>query len=374
MDSSFVKPLLLWYNKNARVLPWRGCGDPYRIWVSEIMLQQTRVEAVRGYYERFVAALPNVQALAECPEDELLKLWEGLGYYSRARNLQKAAKVICAEHGGELPRTAEELRKLPGIGAYTSGAIASIAFGEAEPAVDGNVLRVYARLSMFSEDIQKDAVRKRVREELLSAYPEADGTWGLLNQAFMDLGSGICRANVPPECDKCPLSGICKAHLAGSETAFPVRGAKTKHRDEERTVFLIRDGENVAVSRRPAGGLLGNLYEFPNCEGWMDADGAVAYIEEKGFLVLTVRELPEAKHVFSHLTWRMRAYELKIAPREERGEALQSAQESSMAELQKAPFEQAWIFAEPKEISRKYALPSAFAKYAELLEIRRGKE
>ena len=227
---------------------------------------------------------------------------------------------------------------------------------------------------MFSEDIQKDAVRKRVREELLSAYPEADGTWGLLNQAFMDLGSGICRANVPPECDKCPLSGICKAHLAGSETAFPVRGAKTKHRDEERTVFLIRDGENVAVSRRPAGGLLGNLYEFPNCEGWMDADGAVAYIEEKGFLVLTVRELPEAKHVFSHLTWRMRAYELKIAPREERGEALQSAQESSMAELQKAPFEQAWIFAEPKEISRKYALPSAFAKYAELLEIRRGKE
>ena len=191
MDSSFVKPLILWYNENSRKLPWRETKDPYRIWVSEIMLQQTRVEAVTGYYQRFTEALPTVYALAACPEDQLLKLWEGLGYYSRARNLQRAARIICEEYGGKLPHTAAELKRLPGIGDYTAGAIASIAFGEAEPAVDGNILRVYARLTALEEDILRDAVRKKVRGELRAAHPEADGSWGLLNQAFMDLGSGI---------------------------------------------------------------------------------------------------------------------------------------------------------------------------------------
>ena len=342
MDSSFVKPLIMWYNENSRTLPWRGAGDPYRIWISEIMLQQTRVEAVTGYYRRFLEALPTVFALAECPEDQLLKLWEGLGYYSRARNLQKAARIICEVHGGKLPRTAAELKRLPGIGDYTAGAIASIAFGEAEPAVDGNVLRVYSRLTALEEDILRDTVRKKIRSELRSAHPEADGSWGILNQAFMDLGSGICKANARPDCGKCPLESICLAHKEGREEDFPRRENKTKRHEEERTVFLIRCGETFAIAKRPADGLLANLYEFPNCRGWLTEAEASDYLAEKGCRLPETRPLPESRHVFSHLTWRMHAYAVRLTSLAENGD---------------------WIFVEPDEIQKRYPVPSAFAKY-----------
>lgn len=347
MDSSFVKPLILWYNENSRVLPWRGVGDPYRIWVSEIMLQQTRVEAVVDYYRRFTEALPDVYALAACPEDRLLKLWEGLGYYRRARNLQKAARILCEQYGGQLPKTAAELKRLPGIGNYTAGAIASIAFGEAEPAVDGNVLRVYARLTELEEDILRDAVRKRVRDELRAAYPETDGTWGILNQAFMDLGSGICKAHTKPACGQCPLSGICLSHKNAREEEFPLREAKTKRNEEKRTVFLIRGRGRFALAKRPAEGLLANLYEFPNCGGWLSPDETETYLADRGFLVLDVKPLPESKHMFSHLTWRMCAYAVDVVPDTELTD---------------------WIFAEPREIRKRYPVPSAFARYLACLE------
>lgn len=342
MDSSFVKPLILWYNENSRTLPWRGVRDPYRIWISEIMLQQTRVESVVDYYLRFIEALPDVYALAECPEDGLLKLWEGLGYYSRARNLQKAARVLCEQYGGQLPKTASELKCLPGIGSYTAGAIASIAFGEAEPAVDGNVLRVYARLTELEDDIMRDAVRKRVRDELRAAYPEADGSWGLLNQAFMDLGSGICRANTRPDCDRCPLSSLCLSHKDRREKDFPIREAKTKRHDEKRTVFLIRSGGRFALAKRPPEGLLANLYEFPSCGGWLDPDEVKTYFADRGFQILDVKPLPESKHVFSHLTWRMCAYAVDIASR--------------------GSFRN-WIFVKPCDIQKQFPVPSAFARY-----------
>lgn len=386
MDSSFVKPLILWYNQNARLLPWRGSVDPYRVWVSEIMLQQTRVEAVIGYFERFVSALPDVWALAACPEDRLLKLWEGLGYYSRARNLQKAARVICRDYGGELPNTANALQKLPGIGDYTAGAIASIAFGEAEPAVDGNVLRVFARLALLEEDILKTNVRRRVREELRHIYPEPDGTWGILNQAFMDLGSGICRANASPKCGDCPLAELCLAHRTGREEEFPVRENRTKKRDEERTVFLVRDGEKVAVTRRPPEGLLAGLYEFPNCLGHLEPEQAVDYLLERGFSVQSVTPLADARHVFSHLIWRMRGYELRIAPLKgsftgseetehdvpkDAGKPGTCNKNACRKAEGKGGAMEDWIFVKPSELERTYALPSAFAKYAALLMVRR---
>jgi A/G-specific adenine glycosylase len=369
MRFDFVKPLLVWYNENARDLPWRRVKDPYLIWVSEIMLQQTRVEAVMGYYERFTGALPTVTDLAVCPEDRLLKLWEGLGYYSRARNMQKAARIVCESYAGKMPESAADLMKLPGIGEYTAGAISSIAFGQAEPAVDGNVLRVVARIEAISDNILSESVKKKIREELRSLYDADDGTWGLLNQAFMDLGAGVCLAGGSPRCEICPISSYCRCFEKGLQSELPVRIKKQKRRIEKRTVLLLRRDESYAIRKRPESGLLSGLYEFPNEAGELNPDEALAKAGSLGLMPLRIRKLSEAKHIFSHVEWHMTGYEILVAPSEfsgGNGADTPAPETASEGEL--------LIFAAPEIIESKYPIPSAFEKYAKMINIRTGKK
>ncbi|MBQ2896220.1 MAG: A/G-specific adenine glycosylase [Oscillospiraceae bacterium] len=285
---NITEPLLQWYRANRRELPWRQEPTAYRVWVSEIMLQQTRIEAAKGYFERFMAALPDVYALAEADEETVLKLWEGLGYYSRARNLHKTAKRIVSEYGGTFPGTAAELRKLPGIGDYTAGAIASIAFDQRESAVDGNVLRVYSRLERCGESIGEAKLKKRVGEELRAIYPETG--CGDFTSALMELGETVCLPGTP-RCLLCPLAELCAAHAAGEETLYPVMPEKKKRRTERRNVLLYIRGDTVALRKRPDGGLLAGLWEYP--------DGDVpAGAESCG----------SAKHIFTHVEWHMEGY------------------------------------------------------------------
>ena len=373
MRFDFVKPMLVWYNENARDLPWRRTKDPYLIWVSEIMLQQTRVEAVLGYYERFTSALPTVTDLALCPEDRLLKLWEGLGYYSRARNMQKAARIVCESYAGQMPASAAALMKLPGIGEYTAGAISSIAFGQAEPAVDGNVLRVIARLEAISDNILNESVKKNIREELRGLYDANDGTFGLLNQAFMDLGAGVCLAGSAPKCDICPISSYCRCFELGLQSELPVRVKKQKRRIEKRTVLLLHRDETYAIRKRPDSGLLSGLYEFPNETGELSSDDALGKAESMGLMPLRIKKLSAAKHIFSHVEWHMTGYEILVAPSgfPDAGELQDAGDLSHTKENVK---ENPLIFATPEMIESKYPVPSAFEKYAKMINIRTGKK
>ena len=373
MRFDFVKPMLVWYNENARDLPWRRTKDPYLIWVSEIMLQQTRVEAVLGYYERFTSALPTVTDLAVCPEDRLLKLWEGLGYYSRARNMQKAARIVCESYAGQMPESAADLMKLPGIGEYTAGAISSIAFGQAEPAVDGNVLRVVARLEAISENILSESVKKNIREELRGMHDANDGTFGLLNQAFMDLGAGVCLAGCAPKCDICPISAYCRCFELGLQSELPVRVKKQKRRIEKRTVLLIRRDETYAIRKRPDSGLLSGLYEFPNETGELSSDDALAKAESLGLMPLRIKKLSAAKHIFSHVEWHMTGFEILVAPSEfPEDDGVQDA--GDLSQTPENANDNTLIFAAPEMIESKYPVPSAFEKYAKMINIRTGKK
>lgn len=290
-----VRPLVDWYKKNARTFPWRENITPYKVWVSEIMLQQTRIEAARGYFVRFMDAFPTVQDLANADIEQVLKLWEGLGYYSRARNLHKCARLICNEYGGKFPENATELRKLPGIGDYTAGAVASIAFGKPEPAVDGNVLRVYARLNRCADNMGDNAVKNRIREELRAMYPA--GECAEFTSALMELGEVACTPGVP-DCSACPLAEYCNAHEAGEETDYPVLPPKKARRIENKRVFLMLCGDKCAVHKRPDKGLLAGLWELPNDENESVPEGA----EFCG----------ETVHVFTHVEWHMRGYILRV--------------------------------------------------------------
>ena len=331
-------PLLAWYRRSARDLPWRHTEDPYRIWVSEIMLQQTRVAAVLGYYARFLAAFPTVETLAAAPEDRLMKLWEGLGYYSRARNLQKAAKLI-AERGG-FPGTYEELLALPGIGEYTAGAIASAAFGLREPAVDGNVLRVTARLTDCGDDIAAPATKKAVREQLRGLMPEEAEDIRIFNQAVMELGATVCVPNGSPKCGACPARDFCLGRIRGTAESLPVKAAKKARRVEEKTVFLLLRKGKIALRRRPDTGLLAGLWEFPNAEGALNETEAAAAVRAWGLEPKAWRKKLTAKHIFTHVEWRMTGYALEAA-----GEG---------------PF--LWVDGAGLEA---HAVPSAFARYYE---------
>ena len=299
-------PLLAWYDLHKRELPWRGTRDPYRIWLSEIMLQQTRVGAMIAYYERFLAECPSVYELAALPEERLYKLWEGLGYYSRARNLKRAAEVLAREYGGQFPRSAQELKKLPGIGDYTAAAIASIAFDEPVPAVDGNLLRVTARTALIREDITDTRVKKEITALLAAAIdPERPGEY---NQAMMDLGALVCLPNGAPLCGECPLRTKCEAYRQGMEQTLPLRAEKPPRRAEERTVLLmLRDGR-LALHRREAKGLLAGLWEFPNVAGSLDAAGAEIALAQLGFTAKSIAPLRAAKHIFTHIEWQMKGY------------------------------------------------------------------
>lgn len=364
-----IEPLLSWFVGHARVLPWREEPTPYRVWVSEIMLQQTRVEAVKPYFERFTKALPDVQALAECPEDELLKLWEGLGYYNRARNMQKAASQVMEDYGGELPADYNELLKLKGIGHYTAGAIASIAYGESVPAVDGNVLRVITRVTADDTDIMKQSFRGQMEEALLLAMKDVaispelrkelprENMPGALNQALMELGATVCIPNGAPLCEECPWNQMCLAKREGRIAEIPVKSKAKARRIEERTVLILRDGDKVAIRKRPKKGLLAGLYELPNLEGSLTSEEVLAKVKEMQYAPIRIQELTEAKHIFSHIEWHMKGYAILV-------------EEAGLSE----EVEDDLVFVDAEDASARYAIPAAFAAYAKYMNIKLGNE
>lgn len=340
-----------WFSLCHRPLPWRDEPSPYHVWISEIMLQQTRIEAVIPYYFRFLERLPDIPALASCDEELLLKLWEGLGYYSRARNLKKAALQIMEQYGGQLPESAKELRKLSGIGEYTAGAIASIAFGQPEPAVDGNVLRVLSRITLSSEDVMLPAVRKAMSDSLKNLYPSGKRA-GLLTQGLMELGEVICIPNGRPKCEACPVRGLCLAHKEGREEEFPVRSEKRARRVEQLTVLLLERSGRFAVKKRPGSGLLAGMWEFPNCPGILTEQDILSKVSELGLKPLSVVPAGKGKHIFTHVEWHMT------------GQLLQCGDgDASLEEL---------LWLTPEEIRTDYALPTAFRKWQEIIEKETG--
>ena len=301
--------LLAWYDRHARTLPWRGIHDPYRTWVSETMLQQTRVETVLGYYDRFLARFPTVADLAAAPEDDVLKLWEGLGYYSRARNLHKGAKQVMDGHGGVIPSDAEALCKISGIGPYTAGAIASIAFDQPVPAVDGNVIRVVSRLKGIRENVGIPSVRRALEGEAAALVPK--GRPGDFNQAMMDLGATICVPGTPA-CEKCPLQSECDAFAAGDAEDLPVLPRKNPPKVLDYAVCLIFSGERVLMRQRTEAMLRG-LWVFPMLEGSYPLRQLPGAVKKQTKLAVTeVQYAGEAKHVFTHQIWQMKLYTMHV--------------------------------------------------------------
>lgn len=351
------KPLLKWYDTSKRTLPWREDPTPYHVWVSEIMLQQTRVEAVKPYYHRFMAALPDIASLADAKEEVLLKLWEGLGYYNRVRNMQLAAKQVMEQYGGNMPGKYEELLKLKGIGSYTAGAIASIAFGQKVPAVDGNVLRVLARYYMDDALITDLKVRQRVERELGETM--SGSRPGDFNQAMMELGAMVCVPNGKPHCEECPLQKQCQAHQNHCETDYPKKTAKKERTIEKRTVLIIQDADKAALRKRPAKGLLAGMYEFPCMEGEYSTEQVLEYLREQGLQPLHIKELEPSKHIFTHKEWHMKGYAIRV-------------DELAHKELKDTGKE--WVFVEPAQTQAEYPIPSAFGAYVPYLNIKLGKE
>ncbi len=338
-----VPYLLHWFDYNARILPWREEPKPYYVWVSEIMLQQTRVEAVKGYFDRFTEALPNLKSLAEAQEEKLLKLWEGLGYYNRVRNLQKAAQVVMQEYGGELPADYDKLLKLPGIGAYTAGAIASIAYGLAVPAVDGNVLRVAKRLAASYDDITKESVRKELQETLTRIMPKDRP--GDFNQALMELGATVCLPNGKPLCEKCPVMHLCKAFHQDITMELPVKAAKKERRIEERTVLILEYKEKLAIRKRPNKGLLAGLWELPALMEYRTPEVVLCKLEEWGMKPDRIEPVGRTKHIFTHIEWHMLGYHVYLR------------------ELPMNKEETEFIWADRQELKEGYALSNAFQKF-----------
>lgn len=307
--SRLPQALLPWYEQNRRELPWRQTKEPYAIWLSEIMLQQTRVEAVKGYYSRFLSALPNIEALAACDDNTLHKLWEGLGYYSRVRNLKKAAQQILSDHGGVFPREYDKVLALPGIGEYTAGAICSIAFNLPTPAVDGNVLRVCSRILNDPSPIDLPATKKRVAQALAAVYPRDAGAF---TQALMELGATLCGPNRKPDCENCPCSGFCRGYQAGAAEQLPVKSPKKEKRRETRTVFILSCDGRYALEKRPEQGLLAGLWQFPNVPGMKDTRQALETVEAMGLRPQEIFREVSRKHIFTHIQWDMAGIYMEV--------------------------------------------------------------
>ena len=379
-NSPSARTILDWYDHNRRILPWREDPTPYHVWLSEIMLQQTRVEAVRGYYERFLRELPDIPSLAAAEEDRCLKLWEGLGYYSRIRNMRKAAGQIMEEYGGAMPSEPSELVKLPGIGRYTAAAIASIAFGKKAAAVDGNLLRIFARLTAYAENSRTDGCKNAAEQYFLSLMDAEEtvtdnactvsdaseapsksvsasqkNVFGSFNQALMDLGATVCLPNTQPACDRCPWQDDCLAHKCGQETDFPVTKPKKARRIENRTVLVIHDEDRTVLHKRTDQGLLAGLYELPNTEGHLDEKGALQYVRSLGFEPLRIRALGEAKHIFSHIEWHMIGYAVKT-------DELQLEDRNILSRQASGPADE-FLLVRSREAREHYAIPSAFSFY-----------
>lgn len=298
--------LLHWYDRCRRILPWREEPKPYHVWLSEIMLQQTRVEAVKEYYHRFLTALPTIRDLAEAPEETLLKLWEGLGYYNRVRNLQKAAKECVEKYKGGLPEDFENLKKLPGVGEYTAGAIGSIAFGLPVTAVDSNVFRVITRLTADPSDITRPETKERITALVQALQPK--NRPGDFNQALMDLGATVCLPNGVPKCESCPLGSLCQGRRQGTMTEFPVKPPKKPRKKEEKTVFLLFNENKTAIHKRGKEGVLKNLWEFPNTEGFLTEEETENWCRQLGMKVLRLEKLPRYQHIFTHVEWKLNCY------------------------------------------------------------------
>ncbi len=337
--SQLPELLLAWYDRGHRALPWRQDREAYHVWLSEIMLQQTRVEAVKGYYTRFLAALPDIPALAACGEERLKKLWEGLGYYSRMRNLQKAAQTIVRDYAGVFPQRYEQIRALPGVGDYTAGAICSICFELPVPAVDGNVLRVMSRVTEDEAPVTKQAVKKAWAQRLQKLYPA--GRRGDFTQALMELGAVVCVPNGAPKCAQCPLASLCAARAHDSWRRFPVKEARRARREEEKTVFLLHtpDGR-IALRKRADSGLLAGLWELPNVPERLDAPQALAQLERWGLEPQELQKHVERQHIFTHVVWRMRCFSVTVA---------RSVQD--------------FVWADAQALRSELALPSAFRMF-----------
>ena len=330
--------LLPWYAGNQRPLPWRQDREPYHIWVSEIMLQQTRVEAVKGYYSRFLEELPTIEALANADDEHLHKLWEGLGYYSRVRNMKKAAQMIMEQYGGRFPREYEAVLSLPGIGPYTAGAICSIAFDQPKAAVDGNVLRVVSRLTEDDTPVNDPAYRSRIQKALEEVYPPECGAF---TQGLMELGATLCGPNWEPRCEECPCRDFCGGAQHGTARQYPVKAPKAKRRIEEKTVFILSCGGRYALEKRSNAGLLAGLWQFPNVPGKLDTAQALAAVEEMGLAPRDIQRELQRKHIFTHIEWQMRGIYLEV----------------------KEPVGFIWM--SPEEIEEKAALPTAFRQFWE---------
>lgn len=352
--AALAEPLLKYYDANRRILPWREEPTAYRVWVSEIMLQQTRVEAVKPYFQRFMEKLPDIESLANAKEDVLLKLWEGLGYYSRVKNLGKAARIVMDAYEGQLPSAVPELLKLPGIGSYTAGAVASIAYGKAVPAVDGNVLRVMSRVFLDGRDILNAQVKKDWEQLLTNTMPKDRP--GDFNQALMEIGAMVCVPNGAPKCEICPFAKVCQAHMAGEELSYPYKAPKKKRVIEERTVLVLRDENKTVLVKRPKQGLLAGMYEFPVMEGFALEKEVIGYLKEQGLGTLWISPLEDAKHIFTHKEWHMKGYMVRVD------------------ELNKGSVPKEWLFVEPWETKEHYPIPSAYAKYMKYLQITVGYE
>ncbi len=334
--------LLPWYQSHKRDLPWRKDWEPYHVWLSEIMLQQTRVEAVKEYYHRFITALPTIDALAKAPEEQLLKLWEGLGYYNRVRNLQKAAITICEQYGGTFPEQYEEIRSLSGIGDYTAGAISSICFELPTPAVDGNVLRVYTRLLGDTSNIDKASTKKMVSEQLRQAYPKENP--GCATQGLMELGATVCVPNGTPKCELCPLAELCSAKAHGTWQKLPVRDEKKKRKVVKKTVFVLSCDGQYALHKRSGKGLLAAMWEFPNIDVDLNEQEAVEKVTSWKLAPEELLLSTKYTHIFSHVEWQMTAYYIRCKTKNT-----------------------CWSWASLSAIDAEYALPSAFRPFREML-------
>ena len=344
-----VIPLLRWYDAHARILPWRETPEPYAIWISEIMLQQTRVEAVKPYFDRWMKAFPDLASLAAASEPEVLKLWEGLGYYSRARNLRKTAMLIMEQYGGRLPSSFEELRRLPGIGEYTAGSVGSIAFGLPVPCVDGNVLRVVTRITAESVDISTAAAKKLITGWVKEIIP-ADRP-GDFNQAMMELGATICLPNGQPKCDICPASFLCKAHDQDRIAEFPVKSGKAPRKQEKKTVLVIINQSAAALRKRPDSGLLAGLWEYPNFDGALSGDEVRRILVSNGLQISSLIKLKKAKHIFTHIEWDMTGYLACV--------------DIDQEDLVRAA---GLEWTDPDRMDRQLALPAAFKTYHQAMK------
>lgn len=348
-----VSALILWYRKAKRDLPWRKTGEAYDVWVSEIMLQQTRVEAVKPYYLTFMSKYPTVSSLASAKEEDLNRIWEGLGYYSRVRNMHKAAKEVEASHGGLFPVSYDVLITLPGIGEYTAGAVSSIAGGENVPAVDGNVIRVFSRVSALKDSVSEASVVKNIRKTLQSVMDKAkkeDAAFspGDFNSAMMELGATVCLPKGAPKCEECPFGGICKARKEGKCEEYPVKSAKAGRKIEKKTIFILHSLEGIALHKRPGKGLLAGLYEFPSVSGHLSRKEALEYIKSLGYHPLKCKRIEDARHIFSHVEWQMRGYYAEL---------------DAITDPTKTDPANEVVFVTAEERKSAYALPSAFSAY-----------